>query len=252
MLNGKKIIVVMPAYNAEKTLTQTIKEIPYGLVDEILLVDDQSSDRTVEVAKQISILTTIVHPKNLGYGGNQKTCYDEALKRGADVVVMLHPDYQYDPRLLLAMASPICFGVYDAMLGSRILGGQAMKGGMPPIKYFMNRVTTFIFNLLYGTKLSEFHSGYRAFSTEVLTTIAYHQNSNDFVFDHECLAQLFYQEFRIGEVSCPARYFAEASSIGFIRGSQYLLSSFKVTLAFFKRKLNLGNHHPLFPTKRQS
>lgn len=245
MLNGKKIIAVLPAYNAEKTLVKTIKDIPFGLVDEILLTDDHSTDRTVEIANQIPILTTLVHTRNMGYGANQKTCYDEALKRGGDVVVMLHPDYQYDPRLVLAMAAPIAYGVYDIMLGSRILGGKAMAGGMPPLKYFMNRVTTFIWNIAYRQKLSEFHSGYRAYSRKVLETIPYHQNSNNFVFDHQMLAQMFFHGFGVGEVSCPTRYFAEASSIDLKNGSIYLLECFRTTVEYWFHRIGLRKS-PLF------
>lgn len=250
MLNGKKIIVVMPAYNAEKTLQKTVDEIPYGIVDEILLIDDKSSDKTVEVARGISNVSVFIHDQNLGYGGNQKTCYRLALERGADVVVMLHPDYQYDPRLILGMAAPICFGVYDVMFGSRILGGKAVEYGMPRIKYVLNRLTTFIWNILYKQKLSEFHSGYRAFSRKVLETVPFQKNSNDFVFDHEMLAQIFYFDFPIGEISCPARYFAEASSIGFKKGSIYLIASFRTVWKFLSAKS--GKKNELFEPAPQA
>ena len=218
MLNGHKIIVVLPAYNAERTLRKTVSEIPTDMIDEILLVDDQSSDRTVEIAKELG-LHIFQHPKNLGYGGNQKTCYEEALKH--QVIVMLHPDYQYDPKLLVAMVAPICYGVYDVMLGSRIIGGKAIEGGMPRLKYYVNRGLTFFQNLIFRRKLSEYHTGYRAFHRMVLTSVPFHKNSNNFVFDNQILAQIFYHAFRVGELSCPTRYFKEASSIGLMRGIQY-------------------------------
>ena len=222
MINGKKIIAVLPAYNAEKTLVRTVREIPFGVVDEILLVDDKSSDKTVAIAKRLG-LEVFVHEKNLGYGGNQKTCYREALRRGADVVVMLHPDYQYDPRLLVAMVAPICYDVYDVMLGSRIIGGKAIAGGMPRIKYWGNRVLTFFQNLVFRKKLSEYHTGYRAFHRKVLEAIPLENNSNDFVFDNQVLAQVILFGFEVGEISCPTRYFPEASSIGLGRGLQYAI-----------------------------
>jgi glycosyltransferase involved in cell wall biosynthesis len=237
MLNGKKIVVVLPAYNAEKTLSKTLSEIPNGLADEILLVDDRSSDQTAELAEQMPVITKVIrHQQNLGYGGNQKTCYKEALQLGADIVIMLHPDYQYDPRLLAAMASPIAYGVYDVMLGSRILGGKALQGGMPLLKYVLNRLTTFIWNLLYWQKLSEFHTGYRAFHREVLEKIPFEQNSDDFVFDHQILAQIFFHGFNTGEVSCPTRYSPEASSIGLLKGTVYLLRCFETCAQFVLQK----------------
>ncbi len=248
MLNGKKIAVVLPAYNAEKTLLKTLQDIPEGLADEILLVDDRSSDHTAELAaRNPAISKVILHEKNQGYGGNQKTCYREALALKADVIVMLHPDYQYDPRLLFAMTSPICYGVYDVMLGSRILGGKAIKGGMPVLKYFLNRLTTFIWNILYRQKLSEFHTGYRAFHRRVLEKIPFEANSDDFVFDHQILAQIFYHKFEIGEVSCPSRYFSEASSIQLYKGTLYLLRSMETCLQYLLQKTGLAQF-PIFRT----
>jgi len=233
MLNGKKILVVLPAYNAEQTLEQTYKEIPQDIVDEVLLVDDSSADRTVSLAKALGI-RTFAHDRNYGYGRNQKTCYREALKLKADIVIMLHPDYQYTPRLITAMASMIAFDVYDVVLGSRIIGGGALKGGMPPYKYVANRFLTAMENLLLGSKLSEFHTGYRAFSRQVLESLPLHAASDDFVFDNEMLAQVIYFGHRVGEVSCPTSYFEEASSINFKRSVVYglcvLLTSVKFRL----------------------
>jgi glycosyltransferase involved in cell wall biosynthesis len=217
---GKRIVVVLPAYNAETTLRRTLDELPASIVDEIVLVDDASRDNTATLAKSLGV-HTLVHRVNLGYGGNQKTCYTEALSRGADIVVMLHPDYQYDPRLVPAMASLIASGVYDIVLGSRIIGNGALKGGMPRYKYAANRMLTMVENVLLGEKLSEYHTGYRAFSREVLETLPLEANSNDFVFDNEMLAQGFYFGFRVGEVSCPTRYEPESSSINFRRSCQY-------------------------------
>lgn len=220
MINGKRIAVVLPAYNAAKTLERCIAEIPRSFVDDIIVVDDASDDETVAVARRLG-LELRRHESNLGYGGNQKTCYRTALSRGADVIIMLHPDYQYDPRLLVAMAAPICFGVYDAMLGSRILGGGALAGGMPLLKYVVNRALTFFQNLIFRRKLSEYHTGYRAFDRHVLLAIDFDQNDNDFVFDAQVLAQIIAGGFRMGELSCPTKYFPEASSIGFRRGVRY-------------------------------
>ena len=206
MLDGKKIFVVMPAYNAARTLSQTFRELPRAIVDGILLVDDHSSDSTAELARQMG-LTTFVHQSNLGYGRNQKTCYREALKRGADIVVMLHPDYQYSPKLVTAMASLIACGEYDVVLASRILGGGALSGGMPVYKYISNRFLTLFQNLLLNFKLSEYHSGYRAFAREVLSSLPLEENSDDFVFDNEILAQVIFTQYRIGEISCPTNTF---------------------------------------------
>jgi len=220
MLNGKKIIVILPAYNAAKTLETTWKEIPFDFVDDVVLVDDASRDNTVEEAERLGI-KTIVHVANRGYGGNQKTCYKAALELGADIVVMLHPDYQYTPRLITAMAAMIAWEEFDAVLASRILGRGALKGGMPLYKYVSNRFLTLAENLLLGQKLSEYHTGYRAFSREVLERLPLEQNSDDFVFDNQMLAQIAWFGFRIGEVSCPTRYFPEASSINFSRSVIY-------------------------------
>jgi glycosyltransferase involved in cell wall biosynthesis len=243
MIGGKKVVVVLPAYNAETTLTQTYSEIPKDIVDEVILVDDASRDNTQEVAERLGI-RVFSHPRNLGYGGNQKTCYRLALESEADIVVMVHPDYQYTPRLITAMASMLAYGVYDVALGSRILGNTALSGGMPLYKYVSNRFLTFFQNLLMRQKLSEYHTGYRAFTRTVLETLPLSENSNDFAFDNQMLAQVCYFGFSIGEVSCPTRYFAEASSINFSRSVKYglscLLNSFLFALA------KAGLYHPTF------
>ncbi len=220
MLLGKKVVVVMPAYRAEKTLERTYREIPKDVVDHVILVDDAGGDNTAQLARSLGI-STYVHEKNLGYGGNQKTCYTEALKAGADIAIMLHPDYQYDPRLIAAMAGMVASGIYDCVLASRILGNGARAGGMPLWKYIANRCLTASQNLLMGTKLSEFHSGYRAFSRQVLESLPLLANSNDFVFDNQMLAQVAAQGFSMGEISCPTKYFPEASSINFRRSCKY-------------------------------
>jgi glycosyltransferase involved in cell wall biosynthesis len=230
MINGKRIAVVFPAYNAEKTLEATVRELP-NLVDIRILVDDHSSDRTVEIAHQLG-LQFFVHDRNYGYGRNQQTCYREALAAGADVVIMVHPDYQYTPLLVTAMASMIAYGVYDVVLGSRIIGGTALRGGMPLYKYIANRLLTAFENLFLRVKLSEYHTGYRAFSREVLTRLPLGENSDDFVFDNQMLAQCVYFGFRIGEVSCPTKYFEEASSINFRRSVRYGLEVLQTTLQF--------------------
>jgi len=235
MLNGKRVVVVMPAYNAEKTLERTHKEIPFEFVDEVILVDDASRDRTLEMAKEMGI-HTVVHTENLGYGGNQKTCYRTALALGADIVIMLHPDYQYTPRLIPAMASMIAYGEFDVALGSRILGVGALKGGMPLYKYISNRFLTLFENLLLSHKLSEYHTGYRAFSREVLERLPLEKNSNDFVFDNQMLAQLIWFGYRIGEVSCPTKYFPEASSINLRRSLIYGLGVLKTSIQFRLQK----------------
>jgi glycosyltransferase involved in cell wall biosynthesis len=233
MINGKRVAVVMPAYNAEHTLEATVREIP-DLVDIRILVDDHSRDNTVEVARRLG-LAPIVHERNLGYGGNQQTCYREALAAGADVVVMLHPDYQYTPLLIEPIASMVAYNVYDVVLGSRIIGGGALRGGMPLYKYISNRFLTAFENIFLRVKLSEYHTGYRAFSSRVLTTLPLLENSQDFVFDNQMLAQCVYFGFRIGEVSCPTKYFEEASSINFRRSVKYglgvLLTSLQFTLS---------------------
>jgi len=237
MINGKRVAVVMPAYNAEKTLPATVAEIP-ELVDVKILVDDGSSDRTVELAHDLG-LQTFVHNKNYGYGRNQQTCYREALDAGADVVIMVHPDYQYTPLLITAMASMVAYDVYDVVLGSRILGGQARQGGMPFYKYIANRFLTAFENMCLGAKLSEYHSGYRAFSRRVLSELPLLENSDDFVFDNQMLAQCIYFGFRIGEVSCPTKYFEEASSINFRRSVQYGLGVLGTSLQFVLQKLGV-------------
>jgi glycosyltransferase involved in cell wall biosynthesis len=231
MLNGKKIVVVMPAYNAEKTLEKTYSEIPFEIVDDVVLVDDASSDRTSEIARNMGI-HNIVHEINLGYGGNQKSCYRAALKLGADIVIMVHPDYQYTPRLIPAMASMIAYGEFDAVLGSRILGIGALHGGMPLYKYIANRFLTLFENLLLGHKLSEYHTGYRGFSREILERLPLERNSNDFVFDNQMLAQIIWFGYRIGELTCPTKYFEDASSINFRRSLAYGLGVLKTAVQF--------------------
>ncbi len=231
MLNGKKIVVVMPAYNAELTLEKTYREIPRDVVDEVLLVDDHSSDATAALSRKLGI-RTVVHPRNRGYGGNQKTCYRAALDAGADIVVMLHPDYQYSPRLITAMAVLVASGHYDIVLGSRILGVGALAGGMPRYKYFSNRFLTLVQNFLLRHKLSEYHTGYRAYSRRVLESIPFESNSEDFVFDNQILAQAIYARFRIGEVSCPTSYFPEASCINFRRSVTYGMGVLKTSVLF--------------------
>ncbi len=235
MLNDMKIVVVMPAYNAEKTLEKTYSEIPFEIVDDVVLVDDASRDRTSEIAREMGI-HNIVHENNLGYGGNQKTCYRAALELGADIVIMVHPDYQYTPKLIPAMASMIAYGEFDAVLGSRILGIGALRGGMPLYKYIANRFLTLFENLLLGHKLSEYHTGYRAFSREILEKLPLEKNSNDFVFDNQMLAQVIWFGYRIGEVSCPTKYFEDASSINFRRGVAYGLGVLKTSVQFRLRK----------------
>jgi len=247
MIHNKKVIVVMPAYNAEQTLEQTYRDVPPGFIDEIILVDDASRDNTAELSRRLG-LKTIVHPKNLGYGGNQKTCYREALKLGADVVIMLHPDYQYTPKLLIAMASLVAIGLYDIVLGSRILGGGALKGGMPLYKYISNRVLTLIQNIMLGAKLSEYHTGYRAFSRRVLLELPLEENSNDFIFDNQMLAQALMCGFTIGEISCPTKYFKEASSINLTRSIVYGLGVLKTSMQFVLHKSGIKKYR-IFSTE---
>ncbi len=232
MLNGKKIGIVLPAYNAAGTLEKTYKEIPFDIVDEIVLVDDASKDNTSELAKALGIHHVIRHEQNLGYGGNQKTCYAKALELDVDIIVMLHPDYQYTPKLIYAIVSIIAFDVYPVVLGSRILGNGALKGGMPLYKYIANRFLTLTQNVLMGQKLSEYHSGYRAFSKEIFSKINIQANSDDFVFDNEMLGQIFYAGYEIGEVTCPTKYFEEASSINFKRSVKYGLGVLGVSLKY--------------------
>ena len=247
MLHEKKIIVVMPAYNAAKTLEMTYKEIPLDVVDEVILVDDASRDDTAAKAQELGI-HTIIHGENRGYGGNQRTCYAEALSKGADVVVMVHPDYQYSPRLITAMASMVVSGHYDVVLASRILGGQALKGGMPLYKYIANRLLTLAENLALGVKLSEYHTGYRAFSRRVIETLPLEANSDDFVFDNEMLAQAAYFGFQIGEISCPTKYFEDASSINFRRSVTYGFGVLATSLKFLLQKWGMARF-PIFKTK---
>lgn len=240
MLKDKKICVVLPAYNAEQTLKQTYEEIPFDIVDEVILVDDHSSDKTIEVAQSLNIRHIIAHDQNKGYGANQKSCYNKALELGADVVVMLHPDYQYTPKLLESMIYVIVNGVYPVVLGSRVLGKGAIKGGMPHYKYIFNRCLTFIQNILMGQKLSEYHTGYRAFSAEVLRNINYMVDSDDFVFDNQMLAQIFYAGYEIAEITCPTKYFPEASSINFRRSSKYGWGVLWTSLQYRLQKWHLG------------
>lgn len=239
MLNGQKIVVVMPAYNAAKTLVKTVAEIPRDIVDEILLVDDASSDETVKLARELD-LTVFQHAHNFGYGRNQKTCYREALNRGADIVVMVHPDYQYSPNLIVPMAGMIAYGEYDAVMGSRILGKGALQGGMPLYKYIANRFLTLAQNILISQKLSEYHTGFRAFRREVLETLPLEENSDDFVFDNEMIAQTVFFGYRVGEISCPTRYFAEASSINFSRSVKYGLGVLATSLKFRAHKMKIS------------
>jgi glycosyltransferase involved in cell wall biosynthesis len=239
MINGKKIVAVLPAYNAALTLKQTYDEIPFDIVDDVVLVDDFSKDNTAEVAKSIGIKHVIRHEKNKGYGGNQKTCYDTALALNADIVVMLHPDYQYTPKLIQSLCYLIANDLYPVAFGSRILGKGALRGGMPMYKYVFNRFLTFTQNLLIGQKLSEYHTGYRAFSKEVLQKINYHANSDDFVFDNQMISQIFYAGFDIAEVTCPTKYFPEASSINFSRSMKYGLGVLGVSFNHFFNKMGL-------------
>ena len=239
MILGKKLVVVMPAYNAEKTLRQTYSEIPFDIVDEVILTDDCSRDNTVELARELGIEHVMVHERNKGYGGNQKTCYNKALELGADIVIMLHPDYQYTPKLIHSIAYIIANNVYPVVCASRILGKGALKGGMPLIKYVANRALTFVENILLGQKLSEYHTGYRAFSAEVLKTVNYDVNSDDFVFDNEMLAQIFYAGYEIGEITCPTKYFDDASSINLMRSTVYGLGVLRVACEYRLAKWGL-------------
>lgn len=244
MLNGKKIVVVMPAYNAARTLRQTYAEIPRDVVDEVILVDDASQDRTVAIAKELGI-KCLVHAANAGYGANQKTCYRRALELGADVIVMVHPDYQYTPKLITAMAAMITSGLYHAVLGSRVLGRGALAGGMPLYKFVANRVLTLIQNLCLAQKLTEYHTGYRAFSREALLTLPLEENSNDFVFDNEMIVQLVYFHYEIAEITCPARYFEDASSINWWRSIRYGLGVLRTTIRYVLARTGLKTHATL-------
>jgi len=239
MINNKRVVVVMPAYNASQTLEQTYAEIPFDIVDDVVVVDDCSKDDTSDKARLLGIKHVIRHEKNTGYGGNQKTCYHFALSIGADIVIMVHPDYQYTPKLIPSMCYLIANGVFQVVLGSRILGTGALKGGMPRHKYLANRVLTFIQNVLTGAKLSEYHTGYRAFSKEAIQSINYQQNSNNFVFDNQMLSQLIYKGYEIGEVSCPTKYFDEASSINLVNSAIYGLGVLKVSVQHRLQKMGV-------------
>ncbi len=240
MVYGQKVVVVMPAYKAATTLERTYREIPFDIVDDVILVDDHSPDNTVEVASGLGIKHVIRHEQNKGYGGNQKTCYAKAVEIGADIVVMLHPDYQYTPLLIEALVYPIARGVFDVMLGSRIIGNGALKGGMPLYKYIANRALTFFENIMIDQKLAEYHTGYRAFSRQVLTSLPLDNNSDDFVFDNEMLGQIVFAGFSVGEVSCPTKYFDDASSINFKRSVQYGFGVLRVSFTFRLQKWGLG------------
>jgi len=239
MIKDKIVTVVLPAYNAEKTLERTYHEIPFDIVDHVILVDDRSRDNTIQKARALGIQHVIPHTQNKGYGGNQKTCYDKALELKSDIVVMLHPDYQYSPLLIHSMCYLIANGVYEVVLGSRILGKGALKGGMPVYKYIANRILTLAQNILMNQKLSEYHTGYRAFSANVLTSIRYDLNSDDFVFDNQMLAQIFHAGFEVAEITCPTRYFNDASSINISRSITYGMGVLKVSLSYFLQKTGL-------------
>ena len=247
MYNRRKIVVVMPAYNAARTLRRTYDEVmATGVVDHVVIVDDASRDETAALARELPNASVHVHPRNLGYGGNQKTCYAAALQAGADVVIMVHPDYQYTPALIPAMASLVAGDVYACVIGSRILGGQALRGGMPVWKYLANRALTFVENLLIGAKLSEYHTGYRAFSRELLETVPWRENSDDFVFDNQMLAQILWQRYVVAEISCPTKYFPEASSINFRRSVRYGFGCLATAASFRLARLGLRRSR-LFP-----
>lgn len=238
MLNGKKIVVIMPAYNAEKTLEQTYSEICFSMVDEVILTDDNSCDKTKDIAKNLNI-TTIQHSTNKGYGANQKSCYKAALQSGADIVIMLHPDYQYTPKLVPAIASMMAYGQYNAVIASRMLSNSALRGGMPLYKFVANKFLTAFENFMIGEKLSEYHTGFRGFTREVLETLPLEECDNDFIFDNEMLALIFYHKFKIGEISCPTKYFPEASSINLMRSIKYGLGVLKVSILYSLAKLGI-------------
>jgi glycosyltransferase involved in cell wall biosynthesis len=241
MINDKKLVIVLPAYNAELTLRQTYSEIPFDIVDEVVLVDDLSTDGTLELARKLGINHIINHEVNKGYGGNQKTCYDKALSLGADIVIMLHPDYQYTPKLIHSMAYLIAFDVYPVVLGSRILGNGALRGGMPLIKYISNRFLTLFQNIFTGQKLSEYHTGYRAFSKEVLHDVKYRLNSDNFVFDNQMLCQIIYKRYEIAEITCPTKYFKEASSINMRRSIIYAFGVMVTSFVFLLNRMGMIN-----------
>ena len=249
MINGKKVIVVLPAYNASKTLEITYREIDFSIVDDVILVDDLSKDNTIEVGKKLGIKHIVEHKQNKGYGGNQKSCYNKALQLGADIVIMLHPDYQYTPKLIPSMANLLASGLYHVVLGSRILGKGALAGGMPVIKYVANRGLTFIQNLLMNAKLSEYHTGYRAFTREVLENVNYNANSDNFVFDNQMLAQIWYAGYEIAEITCPTKYFDDASSINFKNSSIYGIGVVKTSIQFRLQKWGIMKNKIFIPKK---
>lgn len=251
MIGQKIITVVLPAYNAEKTLESTFREIPFDIVDHIILVDDKSMDQTVQMARNLGIKHIIEHTVNKGYGGNQKSCYDKALEINSDIIVMLHPDYQYTPKLIHSMCYLIANNVYKVVLGSRILGKGALKGGMPYYKYISNRLLTFIQNLLMNKKLSEYHSGYRAFSAEVLKNIPYRLNSDDYIFDNQIIAQIMWADYEIAEITCPTRYFKEASSINFRRSLKYGMGVIGVSFSYLFARIGLFTPE-IFSKKKQT
>ncbi len=250
MINGKKVVVVLPAYNASKTIEMTYNEIDFSIVDDVILVDDLSKDDTVEMGRKLGIRHIIVHEKNTGYGGNQKSCYNKALEIGADIVIMLHPDYQYTPKLIPAMANLLASGLYHVVLGSRILGKGALRGGMPLIKYVANRGLTFIQNVLMNAKLSEYHTGYRAFTREVLEKVNYEANSDNFVFDNQMLAQIWFVGYDIAEITCPTKYFDDASSINFKNSSIYGIGVLKTSVQYRLQKWGLMKNR-IFEPKRK-
>ena len=237
MINGKKLVVVLPAFNAGNTLEMTYLEMPFNVVDEVILVDDGSTDDTIDIAQRLGIEHVVVHDRNRGYGGNQKSCYDKALELGGDVIVMVHPDYQYTPKLITSMSAAIAYDIWPVMFGSRILGKGALKGGMPKYKYVANRLLTLFQNLMIGQKLSEYHTGYRAFDAEVLRSIPYHDNSDDFVFDNEIISQIFLAGYEIGEITCPTKYFPDASSISLNRSVRYGLGVIRVSIRHMLARL---------------
>ena len=237
MINSKKLVVVLPAFNAGNTLEMTYREMPFNVVDEVILVDDGSTDNTINIAQSLGIEHVVVHDQNQGYGGNQKSCYDKALELGGDIIVMVHPDYQYTPKLITSMAAAIAYDIWPVMFGSRILGKGALKGGMPKYKYVANRLLTLFQNLMIGQKLSEYHTGYRAFHAEVLRSIPYHDNSDDFVFDNEIISQIFLAGYEIGEITCPTKYFPDASSISLNRSVRYGLGVIRVSIRHMLARL---------------
>ena len=247
MIDHKVITVVLPAYNASKTLDNTYNEIPFHIVDHVILVDDCSTDNTVVVAKELGITHIIMHDKNKGYGGNQKSCYDKALSLKSDIIVMLHPDYQYSPKLIESMCYIISNGLYPIVFGSRILGGKAIKGGMPIYKYIANRFLTFVQNILMNNKLSEYHTGYRAYSSEVLKSINYKKCSDNFIFDNQIIAQIFDKKYKIAEITCPTKYFKEASSINLTRSINYGCGVLKVSLLYFLHQTGIIKYKILLP-----